>query len=55
MFIMNPYYHNYVRACMMYCRKKPKKRKSGEAQPVFGVDSKDMRHGKEHTVTISIN
>ena len=30
----------------MYCRKKSKKRKSGEIQPVFGVDSKDMRHGK---------
>jgi len=28
------------------CRKKSKKRKSGEVQLVFGVDSKDMRHGK---------
>ena len=28
------------------CRKKSKKRKSGDVQPVFGVDSKDMRHGK---------
>ena len=39
---------------MMYCRKKSKKRKSGEVPPVFGVDSKDMRHGKEHMAMISI-
>ena len=35
-------------ATCLYCRKKSKKRKSGEVQPVFGVDSKDMRHGKQH-------
>ena len=39
----------------MCFRKKSKKRKSGEVPTVFGVDSKDMRHGKQYTIDGVLN